>query len=189
MTVVGLIRRPYRVWVARDSHPTGSAWAPTLGRRLKSIGPAPEVCGDVIPVGTMQVETVRRLSHQRRLIRPLQEHEPVCQVANPDRKVSVDLMRRQFTKHDENRVRIGEGQLLDEVVLAVLKVALGRGPILIAVEAPSVLREGGVHGQSLRFPDPPDRTASGGRSRTPAVLETRRRVLGADPPGILAQPV
>ncbi|GAB3969739.1 hypothetical protein GCM10029978_041680 [Actinoallomurus acanthiterrae] len=32
-------------------------------------------------------------------------------------------------------------------MFAVLKVALGRRPILIAVEAPSVFHEGGVHGQ------------------------------------------
>jgi hypothetical protein len=81
----------------------------SLGRRFKRISSMAEVRSDVIPVRAMQIETVRRLAHQGWLVRPLQEHKSVCQVANPYRKVTVYQMRRQFMEHGQNGVRVGEG--------------------------------------------------------------------------------
>ncbi len=77
--------------------------------------------------------------------RPLQEHQPIGQVADPDRQTAVDRVRAELTQHGEDRVRVGEGQLLDEVVLLMLETALRRGPVLVSVETPRVLHQGAVH--------------------------------------------
>ncbi|MCX4750004.1 hypothetical protein OG455_31560 [Kitasatospora sp. NBC_01287] len=64
----------------------------------------------------MQIEAVRCLAHEHRLVWSLQEHQPVGEVTDPHREKAVNQVRAQFTQHDENRVRVGEGQFLDEVL-------------------------------------------------------------------------
>lgn len=52
---------------------------------------------------------------------------------------------RSDLPHGKDRIRVGEGQFLDEVVLLVLATALRRGPVLASVKTPRVLRQSAVH--------------------------------------------
>jgi hypothetical protein len=102
------------------------------------IGSAPEACGYLVPVGTVQIQTVCRLTDQRWVIGPLKHGQSVGQVPDPDRQEPVDQLWGQLMEHRDNLVRVGEGQLPDEVVFPVPLLTLRCRAVLVSGSIPAI---------------------------------------------------